>query len=192
MISERNVKEFCCEDLSLIENYEEAISSLEIWDCHHRLEIQGDIRYSRRQLIEMKQYYDRPASELIFLTHSDHTRLHFTNFKRKPFSKKHREKLSECKIGNQLHLGCKHSDEARLKMSKAHKGKSTWMKGKKHSLESIQKMRESHKGNTAHLWCKHSDETKLKMRLKRLGKSPNNKGKKKVWNDESHTKFHYE
>lgn len=117
MICIKTVKQFCCEDISLIENYEEALNSPDVWDCHHRLEIQGDKRFSRRELIEMKQYYERPASELIFLTHSDHTRLHFTKFKRKEFTIEHREKLSKRKIGNKCHLGCKASNASKKKMS---------------------------------------------------------------------------
>lgn len=38
MISEKKVKKFCCEDISRIENYEEAINSLEMWECHHRMQ----------------------------------------------------------------------------------------------------------------------------------------------------------
>ena len=34
-----NLDKICCEDISLIENYESAISDkTEMWDCHHRLE----------------------------------------------------------------------------------------------------------------------------------------------------------
>lgn len=119
----KGIKEFCCEDISLIENYEKAINSNEIWDCHHRLEIQGDKRYSRRQLIEMKLYYDRPASELIFLTHAEHTKIHFKGKKRGNFTDEHRKKLSEKKIGNTCHTGCKCSEESRLKMSIAAKNR---------------------------------------------------------------------
>ena len=39
MINKRNAKLFCCEDISLIENYNEAINSSEVWICHHRLSI---------------------------------------------------------------------------------------------------------------------------------------------------------
>ena len=71
----KNCKCFCIEDLSLIENYDKAINdSTQIWDCHHRLEI--DLNLSREQMKERGLYYDRPANELIFLTHEDHQRMH--------------------------------------------------------------------------------------------------------------------
>ena len=62
---------YCREDLSLIENYDKAINdNTQIWRCHHRLEIQdnGKIIYTSKQLQDMGLYYNRPASELIFLT----------------------------------------------------------------------------------------------------------------------------
>lgn len=76
MIKAYNVKSYCCEDISLIENYKEAIESETIYDCHHRLEIQNGIVQSAKQLEEQGLYWNRPASELIFLTHSDHIALH--------------------------------------------------------------------------------------------------------------------
>jgi len=40
MICLKSLKKFCCEDLSLIENYDLAISDTnQTWHCHHRLEI---------------------------------------------------------------------------------------------------------------------------------------------------------
>ena len=52
MISEIKLKRYCCEDISLIENYEKAIADItQIWVCHHRFEI--DKGYSRKQLIKM-------------------------------------------------------------------------------------------------------------------------------------------
>lgn len=133
MIS-KGVKQFCCEDISLIENYQKAINdSNETWHCHHRLEIQGDIRYSRRQLIEMKLYYERPASELIFLTLVEHSRIHWLGKKRGKFSDEHKKKLSERKIGNSFHTGCKNSEESKAKMSIAAKNRKNrvgYTKGK--------------------------------------------------------------
>ena len=78
MISKRAYM-YCREDLSLIENYDKAINdSTQIWRCHHRLEIQdeGKIIYTSEQLENLGLYYNRPASELIFLTLSEHNKLH--------------------------------------------------------------------------------------------------------------------
>ena len=73
MINLRNVKRFC-KKFENIENYREAISSPERWDCHHRNEI--DMNLSREGLKEQGLYYNRPAVELVFLTHRDHRSLH--------------------------------------------------------------------------------------------------------------------
>lgn len=70
----KNIQKFCCEDISLIKNYDKAINDTEIWDCHHRLEI--ELNLSRDELKERDLYYNRPASELILLTHSEHQKLH--------------------------------------------------------------------------------------------------------------------
>ena len=75
MICKKSVKHFCSEDPHLIENYQEAINdTTQTWDCHHRLEIELD--KSGNDLINMNLYYNRPASELIFLTKRDHMSLH--------------------------------------------------------------------------------------------------------------------
>ena len=79
MISERYAKLFCSEDISLIENYHQAISDEErTWDIHHRRECDenGNTLFTRKQLIEMNIYFKRPASELIFVTRSMHSKLH--------------------------------------------------------------------------------------------------------------------
>lgn len=77
MISKVNASKYCCEDISLIENYEEAVSSKELYHCHHRLEIQGDKCYFAKELKQLNLYYGRPASELIFLNAKAHKDLHF-------------------------------------------------------------------------------------------------------------------
>ena len=75
MICEKTVKQFCNEDISLIENYQEAINdNTQTWHCHHRLEI--ELNKSKKELINMNLYYNRQASELIFLTKKDHMSLH--------------------------------------------------------------------------------------------------------------------
>lgn len=52
MISEANAKKYCAEDISLIENYKEAVSSKELYHCHHRLEIQDDLKNKIKSVID--------------------------------------------------------------------------------------------------------------------------------------------
>ena len=79
MINEHNAKWFCSEDISLIENYHQAISDEEkMWDIHHRRESDSEGRtlFTPKQLKEMGLYFNRPAAELIFVTRSMHRKLH--------------------------------------------------------------------------------------------------------------------
>lgn len=76
----KTFRAFCIEsEYELIENYELAKKdNFNGWHCHHRLELHPDfsIRYTADSLKKLGLYYDRPASELIFLTHSEHARRH--------------------------------------------------------------------------------------------------------------------
>ena len=79
MISERTAKIYCSDDISLIENYNQAIADADkMWDIHHRRECDGEGRtlFTKKQLIEMNVYYKRPASELVFVTRSMHWKIH--------------------------------------------------------------------------------------------------------------------
>lgn len=79
MINAKCAKRFCSEDVSLIENYHQAISDqTKMWDVHHRRECDenGRTLFTKKQLIEMNLYIKRPASELIFVTKSMHKKLH--------------------------------------------------------------------------------------------------------------------
>jgi hypothetical protein len=153
MISISKVKKYCCEDISLIENYDKAITdNTQTWECHHRRET----IYSSKDLIEIEEYYKRPAIELIFLTKAEHKALHNTLFfkgrtpwnKGKKLSEETKKKISE-KI-SELQKGKKHSEETKKKISESHKGKIL-------SEEHKRKLSESHKGK------KFSEETKQKM-----------------------------
>ena len=130
MINEKKVKRFCKEDLSKIKNYDLAIAdTTQTWDCHHMTETWWNC--SKKDLIENECYYNRKACELIFLTHAEHMRLHWK--------------------------GKKLSDETRIKMSEAKKGKPSPRKGVTLSDDTRKKMSESLKG-------KHrSDETRKKI-----------------------------
>lgn len=80
MISNRQVRKYCAEDISKIENYEQAVASPDKWDCHHRLEIAADGTCTPVDvLIQNNVYYRRPACELVFLHHAEHKRMHNVN-----------------------------------------------------------------------------------------------------------------
>ena len=79
MINTKCAKLYCSEDISLIENYHQAISDEEkMWDIHHRRECDenGRTLFTHKQLKENGLYIKRPASELIFVTRSMHWKLH--------------------------------------------------------------------------------------------------------------------
>ena len=135
-------KRCCNENILLIENFEKAVNDSEKYDCHHRLEIQEDgTLISRQKLIEMNLYYDRPASELIFLTHSDHAKLHSEN--------RPKEVLESISKANK---GKHHSEETKRMISENHKGnkngmygKDSWNKNKRnvYSKETLMKFSQS-------------------------------------------------
>lgn len=68
-----NANLYCCEDISKIENYDEAAKDLsQIWHVHH---IKGE-EFTAAKLIKNNLYYNRPANELIFLKPSSHNHVH--------------------------------------------------------------------------------------------------------------------
>lgn len=76
-------KRYCCESIENIENYKLAKADNFVgWDIHHRLETHtsdGERRavdITQKQLMALYMYYDRPASELIFMTELEHAQLH--------------------------------------------------------------------------------------------------------------------
>lgn len=142
MINFEKATSFCYEDISLIENYTLAINDItQTWICHHRLEIQENKLISRQELIDSKLYYNRPASELIFLTKSTHSTLHGKNRPKEVCEKISKSLKGKCK-------GKKISKETRKKLEKSFfkKGHIPWNKGKKASIELRKKLSDSHKG----------------------------------------------
>lgn len=131
-----------CKDYENIENYEKAkADNFKGWNCHHRLETHTsdgkrrnvDITVAELQTLDM--YYNRPASELIFLTRSEHSSLH------KP-SDNTKKKMSEAQKGEKNPNYGKHfSEEHKKKLSEAKKGKHL-------SEEHKNKIGESKKENT--------------------------------------------
>ena len=162
MIDKKRAIKYCKDDISLIENYDKAIADdTQTWHCHHRREK----IYSVKELIDIGEYYNRPACELIFLTPTEHHKLHnFGKYK----SAEHRKKMSEalkgrqfsaetCKKMSEARKGKHRSDEIRKKISESAKGKhlsaehrkklSESHKGKQRSAETCKKIAEARKGN---------------------------------------------
>ena len=105
--SRRRLQSFCCEPIENIENFEEAERSEELYDCHHRLET--DLCVSAEWLKEHDMYYNRPASELIFLPRRVHLSIHHSGVQR---------------FGSEnTFFGRKHSEESIQKMRDAKLGK---------------------------------------------------------------------
>ena len=103
-----------CKTPEFIENYDKAIADeSQTWECHHRLETHNSdgerrlIDISKKELIALGMYYNRPAEELIFMTKMDHKRLHNTG------NEKRGRKVSETMKGHLV------SKETKRKMSEA-------------------------------------------------------------------------
>ena len=102
-------KQFCKEP-EKIENYEKAKKDDFVgWHCHHRLEThtpdgkRRDVDIPQKELIALGMYYNRPASELIFLPESEHRAL----------------KKGE----NNPFYGKKHSEESKKRIGEKSKGR---------------------------------------------------------------------
>lgn len=134
-----------CTEPEKIENFEKALADNFVgWEVHHRLETHnsdGERRLVDITMAELKaldMYYNRPASELIYLTKAEHLKLHHT--------------------GNHYTLGKPLSDETKKKISEATKGRTTWNKGKQFSEAAKKKMSENHKdvnGENNPMYGKH-------------------------------------
>ena len=161
MINMNQAHRFCRDDISKIENYDKAIAdTTQTWHLHHRLELtlDGEFALSLEQLKMHDMYYHRPYYELIFLTPSEHRRIHNigqsedTRNKRicslngHYVSDETKRKLSEAaskRVGEKNPCyGRYHSEESKKKMSESHKGK---LKGVPKSPEQRRKMSEARK-----------------------------------------------
>lgn len=84
-----------------------------------------------------------------------------------------RQKIKEA------HLGLRHSDETKKKMSKSRTGKNNGMYGRNHSEESKRKMSESKKGKLGH---PSSEKQKDAARRANIGKTISEETRKKISN----------
>ena len=142
MICLARVKRFCKDEVSLIENYDKAIAdTTQTWECHHRDEIRilpsGMVAHrTSEELKENGRYFGCPANELIFLTRSEHKRLH----------------------------GIYQSEEKKARISNSMKGRPSSQKGRTASIETRAKMSASHLGEKNGFYGKkHTEETRKKI-----------------------------
>lgn len=129
-----------CKDYTKIENYEKAVADTsQRWVVHHRLETHfsdGTPRptnafLSYKELLALEVYFNRPAEELIFLTDTEHKKLHGKDQQRAFFRSKKGRKLSE---------------ETKAKLSAAHKGKPKTEEWKRKIAEARIGKAHPHKG----------------------------------------------
>lgn len=113
MFSIKQAKRYC-KNYKFIKNYECAVNSDEKYVIHH---LKEDVGFTKKQLIEMGLYYNRPYQELVFLKNSEHIRHH--------------------------RIGKKHTEDSRKKMSESKKGCAAWNKGCHHSQETKEKIRKA-------------------------------------------------
>lgn len=112
---------YYCKEPEKIENYEKALAdNFKGWDCHHRLETHNSdgerrlVDITQKELKALDMYYNRPASELIFMKHSEHQFLHNKGSKRSDEAKN--------KMSNSWDYDKHFNEETRRRMSEAAKG----------------------------------------------------------------------
>ena len=160
MISETYSPRYCRDPIEKIKGYEEAISSPEMYDCHHVLELtlDGQFAHHPEELERMGMYWNRPAYELEFLKHTDHQKMHMK--------------------ANPPMKGRAHSDVTKSKISSSLKGQRAWNKGIPCSEDSKRKQSETKKKLHLVPWNKGiplSEETKKKLSKNLKGRVPWNK-----------------
>ena len=152
---------YYCKDYKNIENYDKALAdNFNGWCVHHRLQTwtsDGERRAVDITVAELKalgMYYNRPASELIFLPLGEHTSLHDEGEHNpnygKQLSEETRTKMSEA-WSYDKHF----TEETKKKISEA-------MKGRPVSEEHRKKLSEAAKGKHKGMhWYNNGKECKF-------------------------------
>lgn len=148
MISETYSPRYCRDPIEMIKGYEEAISSPEVYDCHHVLELtlDGQFAHHPEELERIGMYWNRPAYELEFLKHTEHQMMHMK--------------------ANPPMRGRSHSYVTKSKISTSLKGHIAWNKGIPCSEVSKRKQSETKKKLHRVPWNKGipmTDDAKAKI-----------------------------
>lgn len=124
----KEVLKYCCENISNIENYQEALKDDEFWEVHHRFETHDengnwlDKRLSKKELISKGLYFNRPSSELIFMPRQKHRFLHMGRNQYAKGMNKGNQYAKGVNIGNQYAKGNVLSEKTRKQMGESRKG----------------------------------------------------------------------
>lgn len=115
MINRKTARSYCKDDISKIENYEQAINDTELWVCHHRLEltINGEQVHNPDTLSKLGMYKKRPYFELIFMPQAEHIKLHqnvHNSFEGKHHSK---ESIDAKRKWSKIHI-CNAAEEYKI------------------------------------------------------------------------------
>lgn len=121
------LKSYCCEPIENIDGYAEAVASPEKYELHHLKEDEG---YTKQQLIDMGQYYNQPASLLVFMPMLEHRKHHNKNnpMKGRKQSEETKKKISAANSGR------KRSVEYKKMLSERYSGKNNPMYGTHRSM----------------------------------------------------------
>lgn len=166
-----------CRHPELIENYDKAIAdTTQTWECHHRLETHNSdgerrsVDLSTKELIALDMYYDRPPEELIFLTKSEHRRLHGlgVGFKNTPHSHKGMHWFNNGKKQVRAYTCPEGFTRGVLEVSKLKASKAS--KGRKLSKEFRDKIKSTARARSkAYYKCIETGEVKLAYEWRDLG-----------------------
>lgn len=154
MIKGSHASQYCCEDVSNIENYEAAVNDkVNVWECHHKLELKATgaiVNSTAQDLKDWGLYYNRPADELMFILCTEHHRLHMLEGDKYdhsvPFEHNYFHTHKFCGKENGFY-GKKHTPEALAKMSRlgSHHSDNTKDRISKTTKDRMAKVRQSYK-----------------------------------------------
>ena len=123
----RQLKKYCREPIEKIKGYRDAVESEGRYECHHL----NELTFTRGQLKKMNMYYNRPASELIIMSDSEHEKWHI---KWNGHPMRGRTGALSPMFGRtgakHPRFGKKHTDETRKKMRES----SQHLSGDKHPM----------------------------------------------------------
>ena len=155
-----------CKEPEKIENYEKAKADDFVgWCIHHRLQTWTSdgkrrlVDITRKELIALDMYYDRPAEELIFLTLGEHSSLHN---KGKLCSEEAKKKMSaakkdRCSGKNNSFYGKRHSEETKMRISRTKTGKKLEPFSEEHKQKLSEAMKAENNPNYGKHWYNNGE-----------------------------------